>query len=119
MLDHPKIFHSFLDCVLFFRRTLELSGIFRFWQVIVLADFQPTFSFYLGDIKIGNFQPGMFQHILLDLRIGCSILEFGHIHIFQRELNPNLFRVDFSLGKQDNRLGVPRDNGLNVHSTRE
>ena len=114
MLDHPKIFHSFLDCVLFFRRTLELSGIFRFWQVIVLADFQPTFSFYLGDIKIGNFQPGMFQHILLDLRIGCSILEFGHIHIFQRELNPNLFRVDFSLGKQDNRLGVARQAGMAV-----
>ena len=46
----------------------------------------------------------MLQNILLDLRIGCSILELGHIHIFQRELNPNLFRVDLSLGKQDNRL---------------
>ena len=48
----------------------------------------------------------MLQHILLDLRIGCPILKFGHIHIFQRELNPNLFRVDFALGKQDNRLDV-------------
>ena len=48
----------------------------------------------------------MLQNILLDLRIGCSILELGHIHIFQRELNPNLFRVDLSLGKQDNRLDV-------------
>ena len=46
----------------------------------------------------------MLQNILLDLRIGCSILELGHIHIFQRELNPNLFRVDLSLGKQDHRL---------------
>ena len=46
----------------------------------------------------------MLQHILLDLRIGCPILKFGHIHIFQRELNPNLFRVDLTLGKQDNRL---------------
>ena len=48
----------------------------------------------------------MLQHILLDLRIGCPILKFGHIHIFQRELNPNLFRVDLTLGKQDNRLNV-------------
>ena len=48
----------------------------------------------------------MLQNILLDLRIGCSILELGHIHIFQRELNPNLFRVDLSLGKQDNCLHV-------------
>jgi hypothetical protein len=46
----------------------------------------------------------MFQYIVLDLRVGCPILKFGHIHIFQRELNPNLFRVDLALGKQDNRL---------------
>ena len=26
------------------------------------------------------------------------ILKFGHIHIFQRELIPNLFRVDLTLG---------------------
>ena len=50
----------------------------------------------------------MFQYIVLDLRVGCPILKFGHIHIFQRELNPNLFRVDLALGKQDNRLDVLR-----------
>ena len=49
----------------------------------------------------------MLQHIVLNLRVGCPILKFGHIHIFQRELNPNLFRVDFALGKQDNRLDEP------------
>ena len=48
----------------------------------------------------------MFQYIVLDLRVGCPILKFGHIHIFQRELNPNLFRVDLTLGKQDNRLNM-------------
>ena len=48
----------------------------------------------------------MLQHIVLDLGVGCPILKFGHIHIFQRELNPNLFRVDLALGKQDNRLDV-------------
>ena len=47
----------------------------------------------------------MLQHIVLDLGVGCPILKFGHIHIFQRELNPNLFRVNLTLGKQDNRLG--------------
>ena len=50
----------------------------------------------------------MLQHIVLDLGVGCPILKFGHIHIFQRELNPNLFRVDLTLGKQDNRLAMPR-----------
>ena len=48
----------------------------------------------------------MLQHIVLNLGVGCPILKFGHIHIFQRELNPNLFRVDLTLGKQDNRLNV-------------
>ena len=106
ILNHPKIFECFSDCFLFFRRTLWLSGIFGFRQVVVSADFQPTFSFYLGDIKIGNFQAAMLQHILLDLRISCAILKLRHIHIFQRELNPNLFRVDLTLGKQDYRLMV-------------
>ena len=46
----------------------------------------------------------MLQHIVFDLGAGCPILKFGHIHIFQRELNPNLFRVDLTLGKQDDRL---------------
>ena len=50
----------------------------------------------------------MLQHIVFDLGVGCPILKFGHIHIFQRELNPNLFRVDLTLGKQDNRLAMLR-----------
>ena len=50
----------------------------------------------------------MLQHIVFDLGVGCPILKFGHIHIFQRELNPNLFRVDLTLGKQDNRLHMCR-----------
>ena len=44
------------------------------------------------------------DQIVLNLGIGCPILKFGHIHIFQRELNPNLFRVDLTLGEQGNRL---------------
>ena len=46
----------------------------------------------------------MLQHIVFNLRVGCLILKIRHIHIFQRELNPNLFRVDLTLGKQDNRF---------------
>lgn len=48
----------------------------------------------------------MLQHIRLDLFISRALLEAGHIHIFQRELHPHLLRVDFSLGKQNNRLNV-------------
>ena len=57
----------------------------------------------------------MLQHIVFDLGVGCPILKFGHIHIFQRELNPNLFRVDLSLGKQDNRLHMQRHLYWNTH----
>ena len=46
----------------------------------------------------------MLQNIRLDLGIGCAILKLRHIHIFQRELNPDILRVDLALGKQDNRL---------------
>ena len=48
----------------------------------------------------------MLQHIRLDLFISRALLEAGHIHIFQRELHPHLLRVDFSLGKQNNRLNL-------------
>ena len=50
----------------------------------------------------------MFQNIRLDLFISRALLEAGHIHILQRELHPYFLRVDFSLGKQDNRLNMPR-----------
>ena len=74
----------------------------------VLSYLQTAFLLDLRDIQGRNFQPSLFQHTGLDLRIGCPILKFGHIHIFQRELNPNLFRVDLTLGKQDNRLAMCR-----------
>ena len=50
----------------------------------------------------------MLQHIVLDPGVGCYILKFGHIHIFQRELNPNLFLVDLALGKQHYSLHMAR-----------
>ena len=56
----------------------------------------------------------MLQHIVFDLGVGCPILKFGHI--FQRELNPNLFRVDLALGKQDYRLHVARYLLIDVRS---
>ena len=61
----------------------------------------------------------MLQYIVLDLGVSCPILKFGHIHIFQRELNPNLFRVDRTLGKQDNRLDMPGGAGMNVGAPSE
>ena len=47
MLDHPKIFKCFSDCFLFFRRTLWLSGILGFRQLLILANFNPTFPLNL------------------------------------------------------------------------
>ncbi|MFQ6831054.1 hypothetical protein, partial [Butyricicoccus pullicaecorum] len=47
MLDYPKIFECFSDCFLFFWRTQGLSGIFGFWQIVVLANLNPTFPLNL------------------------------------------------------------------------
>ena len=47
LLDHPKIFECFSDCFLFFQRTLGLPGIFRFRQIVILANFNPTFPLNL------------------------------------------------------------------------
>ena len=119
-LNHPKILQCLSDCVLFFRGTGRgLPGILRFGQIVVLSNFQSALSLNLRDIQAGNLQTGMLQNIRLDLGIGCAILKLRHIHIFQRELNPDILRVDLALGKQDNRLHMERDNGLNVHSTWE
>ena len=49
----------------------------------------------------------MLQHIRFDLGVGCAILKLRHVHVFQRELNPDILRVDLALGKQDNRLISP------------
>ena len=49
----------------------------------------------------------MLQHICLDLVIRRSLLKARHIHALQREVHPHFLRVDFSLGKQDNRLHMP------------
>ena len=46
----------------------------------------------------------MLQHVVFNLCVGCAVLKIRHIHIFQRELHPNLFRLDPSLGKQNNGL---------------
>ena len=51
-LNHPKIFHCFSDCVLFLGRTLGLSGILRFRQIVVLSDLQPALSLDLRDIQV-------------------------------------------------------------------
>ena len=47
MLDHPKIFECFSDCFLFFRRTHGLSGILGLRQIVILANFNPTFPLNL------------------------------------------------------------------------
>ena len=108
-LNHPKILQCLSDRVFFFRGSGRgLSGILRLRQIVVLSNFQSALSLNLRDIQAGNLQTGMLQNIRLDLGIGCAILKLRHIHIFQRELNPNVLRVDLALGKQDNRLHMAR-----------
>ena len=89
-----------------FRRALRHFGIFLLRQIIVLPNIQPTFPLDLGDVQRRYLQASMFQHIRFDLLIGRTLLEPGHIHVLQRKLHTHFLRVDFSLGKQDNRLGV-------------
>lgn len=47
MLDHPKIFECFSDRFLFFRWALWLSGILGLRQIVILANFNPTFPLNL------------------------------------------------------------------------
>lgn len=46
----------------------------------------------------------MLQHILFDLGIGGITQERGYIEVFQREVNIDIFAVDLSLGKCNNRF---------------
>lgn len=91
-----------------FRRALRHFGIFLLRQIIVLPNIQPTFPLDLGDVQRRYLQTGMLQHIRFNLLIGRTLLEPGHIHVLQRKLHTHFLRVDFSLGKQDNRLHMVR-----------
>ena len=74
MLDHPKIFECFSDCLFIFRRALGLLGLLRFWQIVVLPHIQSAFSFHLRNIQGRNLYSTMLQHICLDLVISRSLL---------------------------------------------
>ena len=58
----------------FLWRTLRLSGIFRFWQVIICPLNNSTFLLYLCDIQVTDFQSALLQNIILDFLIGCLTL---------------------------------------------
>ncbi len=66
-------------------------------------------SFYLGDIQVCHMESVLLLHPLLDLLVCSPLLKPGHIHIFKRELHPNILTRYVSLGKLDNGLKVPRD----------
>ena len=107
--NHPKILQCIRNCRFLFRRAFRLSGILRLRFIIVFSLNNAALLFYLCDIQAADFQAVLFQHIRLDLLIGCTLLEPGHIHILQRGLHTNLFGVNLSLGKQDHRLNMARE----------
>ena len=105
-LYHVEISQSFHNCRPFFRRTLRLFRILRLRLIIIIPFDNTTLPLDLRDIQAGHLQTVLFQYISLDLLIGSTFLEAGHIHILQRELHTNFLRVDFSLGKQNNRFNM-------------
>ncbi len=96
------------NSLFFLWRALWHLGIIIPRQIIVLSYIQSTFLLNLCNIQRRNRQPRLLLHIILYLLISRPFPEIGHIHILQRELYPHFLGVDFSLGKQNNRLNVPR-----------
>jgi len=52
---------------------------------------------------------------LLDLFVCSPLLKPGHVHIFKRELHPNILTRYVSLGKLDNRLDCCPTEQPNCH----
>ena len=88
------------------RRALGNFCVHRFCLVVTFPLDQPMLGLDLSDIRAGHLVAGMFQHVILNLLIGCVVQDAGHIHILQGEFHADGFAGDFPLGKRKHRLDV-------------
>lgn len=114
--EHDSLLHSVSSFQIFRNLSGKLiNAVLEDDSVIVILVFvnaifneNAIFLLNLDNVEGRNLHPSLLQYTFFDLPLCGVILEPIHIHILQRELHTNLFGVDFSLGKQDNRLNMHR-----------
>ena len=77
---------------------MKLSESLRFGQVIVYPLNNPSFPFYLRDIKIIDLQTRFLFHMILDLFIGNLTLYRCQVHLIHREFHFNRM-LDIKFGQ--------------------
>ena len=81
------MFQCFPYSRFFLWRAFRLSGIFRFWQIIVYPLNNTAFLFYLCDIEIADLQSCMLQYIILNFLIGGFALRSSQIKLIHLKFN--------------------------------
>ena len=94
---------------LFFRCARRFTDL-ALGEIIVDTLCDTTFPLRLCNVQMCHMESVLLLHPLLDLLVCSPLLKPGHIHIFKRELHPNILTRYVSLGKLDNRLHMARGN---------
>ena len=94
----------FNGSLLFFRAS-RLFAVFGLRFVVVLPFDDAVLLLYSSDIQIRYVKSILLLDPFLNLLVGGSVLEPGHIHFFQIELDPDVLYRDRALGNLNNRLG--------------
>ena len=97
---------------LFFRCARRFT-VLALGEIIVDTLCDTTFPLRLCNVQMCHMESVLLLHPLLDLLVCSPLLKPGHIHIFKRELHPNILTRYVSLGKLDNRLDMNWDNSVN------
>lgn len=95
---------SFLTRLFLLQRTLRNFCILRFSLVIALPFDQAMLGLDLSDIQAGYLQPGMRQHLILNLLTGGIVQDARHIHILQGKFHPDALAGYLTLGKSKYRF---------------
>ena len=102
--DHSEMPQRLFNGLFLLWRALWHPTAFILRLVVILPFNQPVLPLHLSNIQHRYLQSCMLQHIILNLRIGGIVQQAGCVQVIQRELHPNRFAFDFSLGKLNNRL---------------
>ena len=101
------------NSLFFFFRCARRFTVLALGEIIVDTLCDTTFPLRLCNVQMCHMESVLLLHPLLDLLVCSPLLKPGHIHIFKRELHPNILTRYVSLGKLDNRLDMNWDNSVN------
>lgn len=97
----------------FLWRTLRLSGVFRFWQVIICPLNNATFLLYLCNIQVADFQSTLLQNVILNFRISGFALGSRQIKLVHLKLYLDMF-ICMEFGKQHDTFHMYRISKLST-----